>query len=91
MWRYHEQKQLGTWDTYMISIPQKCTNSALYFRVDSFPAGIKLLTHSFCTGDEYVNVKQRTAWVAYLDDRQGQTSKMTDLSEREMLQEWIEN
>jgi hypothetical protein len=52
---------------------------------------IKLLTHSFSTGDEYVKVKQRTAWVAYLDAPQGQTSIMTDLSEREMVQEWMEN
>jgi hypothetical protein len=66
-------------------------NSALYFRVASFPAGIKRLTHSNSTGDEYVEVKQQTVWVAYLDARQEQTSIMTDLSEREMVQEWMEN
>jgi hypothetical protein len=66
-------------------------NSALYFRAASFPVGIKRLTHSNSTGDEYVKVKQRTAWVAYLDARQEQTSIMTDLSEREMVQEWMEN
>jgi hypothetical protein len=31
------------------------------------------------------------AWVAYLDARQEQTSIMTDLTEREMVQEWMEN
>jgi hypothetical protein len=41
----------------MTSIPRKCMNSALYFRVASFPVGIKRLTHSFYTGDEYVKVK----------------------------------
>jgi hypothetical protein len=76
---------------HMMSIPRKCMNIALYFRAASFPAGIKRLTHSYSTGDEYVNVKQRTAWVAYLGARQEQTSIMTDLSEREMVQEWMEN
>jgi hypothetical protein len=74
-----------------MSIPRKCMNSALYFRAASFPAGIKILTHYNSTGDEYVKVKQGTAWVAYLDARQEQTSIMTDLSEREMVQEWMEN
>jgi hypothetical protein len=76
---------------HMTSIPRKCMNSALYFRAASFPAGIKILTHSYSTGDEYVKVKERTAWVSYLDARQEQTSIMTDLSEREMVQEWMEN
>jgi hypothetical protein len=76
---------------HMTSIPRKCMNSALYFRAASFPAGIKRLTHSNSTGDEYVKVKQRTSWVAYLDARQEQTSIMTDLSKREMVQEWMEN
>jgi hypothetical protein len=49
------------------------------------------LTHSNFTGDEYVKVKLRTAWVAYLDARQEQTYIMTDPSEREMVQEWMEN
>jgi hypothetical protein len=75
----------------MMSILRKCMNSALYFRADSFTAGIKILTHYNSTGDEYVKVKQRTAWVAYLDARQEQTSIMTDLSVREMVQEWMEN
>jgi hypothetical protein len=43
---------------HMMSIPRKCMNSALYFRVASFPAGNKRLTHSNSTGDEYVKVKQ---------------------------------
>jgi hypothetical protein len=76
---------------HMTSIPRKCMNIALYFRAASFPAGIKRLTHSYSTGDEYVKVKHRTAWVAYLDDRQDHTFIMTDLSEREMVQEWMEN
>jgi hypothetical protein len=42
---------------HMMSIPRKCLNSALYFRADSFPAGIKRLTHYNSTGDEYVKVK----------------------------------
>jgi hypothetical protein len=73
------------------SIPRKCMNSDIYFRAASFPAGIKILTHSYSTGDEYVNVKQRTAWVAYLDAWQEQASIKKDLSEREMVQEWMEN
>jgi hypothetical protein len=76
---------------HMMSIPRKCMNSALYFRAASFPADIKRLTHSYSTGDEYVKVKQRTAWVAYLDARQEQISIMTDLSERGVVQEWMEN
>jgi hypothetical protein len=76
---------------HMMSIPRKCMNSALYFRAASFPSGIKILAHYYSNGDEYVKVKQWTAWVAYLDDRQEQTSIMTDLSEREMVQEWMEN
>jgi hypothetical protein len=76
---------------HMLSIPRKCMSSALYFRAASFPAGIKRLTRSNSTGDEYVKVKQRTAWVAYVDARQEQTYIMTDLSEREMVQEWMEN
>jgi hypothetical protein len=76
---------------HMMSIPRKCMNSALYFRAASFTSGIKRLTHSNSTGDEYVKVKQQTAWVAYLDAWQEQTSIMTDLSEREMVQEWMEN
>jgi hypothetical protein len=76
---------------HMISIPQKCMNSALYFREDSFPTGIKILTHSNSTGDECIKVKQQTAWVAYLDAQQEQISTMTDPSEREMVQEWMEN
>jgi hypothetical protein len=75
----------------MTSIPRKCMNSALYFRAASFPACIKILTHSYPTGDEYVKVKHQTAWVVYLDARQEQTSIMTDLSEREIVQEWMEN
>jgi hypothetical protein len=75
---------------HMMSIPRKCMNSALYFRAESFPVGIKRLTHSNSTGDEYVKVKQRTAWVAYFDARQEQTSIMTDLTERRMVQEWME-
>jgi hypothetical protein len=48
------------WDLgHMTSIPQKCMNSALYFRAASFPAGINILTHSFSTGDECVKVKQQ--------------------------------
>jgi hypothetical protein len=74
-----------------MSIPRKCMNSALYFRAESFPAGIKRLTHSNSTGVEYVKVKQRTSWVAYLDARQEQPSIMTYLTEREMVQEWMEN
>jgi hypothetical protein len=76
---------------HMTSIPRKCMNSALYFRAPSFPACIKILNPSYFTGDEYVKVKQRTAWVAYLDARQEQTYIMTDTSEREMVQEWMEN
>jgi hypothetical protein len=76
---------------HMMSIPRKCTNSALYFRTASFTAGIKRFTHSNSTGDKYVKVKHQTAWVAYLDARQEQTSIMIDLSEREMVQEWMEN
>jgi hypothetical protein len=52
---------------HMTPIPQKCTNSALYFRAASFSIGIKQLTHSYSTGDEYAEVKYLTAWVAYLD------------------------
>jgi hypothetical protein len=66
-------------------------SSALYFRTASFNAGIKILNHSTSTGDEFVKVKQLTAWVAYLDAQQEQTSIMTDLSEREIVQEWMEN
>jgi hypothetical protein len=76
---------------HMMSIPRKCMNSGLYFRAASFPAGIKILTHSNSTGDEHVKVKQRTAWVAYLDAQQEHTSIITDLTEREMVQEWMEN
>jgi hypothetical protein len=76
---------------HMMSIPRKCMNSALYFRAASFPACIKILTHSNSTGDEYIRVKQQMTWVTYLDARQEQTSIMTDLSEREMVQEWMEN
>jgi hypothetical protein len=76
---------------HITSIPQKCMNSVLYFRAAFFPVGIKRLTHSYSTGYEYVRVKHRTAWVAYLDDRQEQTSIMTALSEREMVLEWMEN
>jgi hypothetical protein len=61
---------------HMTSIPQKCMNSALYFRAASFPAGINILTHYYSTGEEYVRVKQRTAWVAYLDARQEQKSRV---------------
>jgi hypothetical protein len=43
---------------HMMSISRKCMNSALYFRAASFTAGIKRLTHSNSTGDEYVKVKQ---------------------------------
>jgi hypothetical protein len=43
---------------HIMSIPQKCMNSALYFRAASFPGGIKRLTHYNSTGDEYVKVKQ---------------------------------
>jgi hypothetical protein len=43
---------------HMTSIPRKCMNSSLYFRVASFPTGIKILTHFYSTGDEYVKVKQ---------------------------------
>jgi hypothetical protein len=76
---------------HMTSIPRKCMNSALYFRAASFIAGIERLTHSYSTGDEYVKVKQCTAWVAYLYARQEQISIMTVLSERKMVQEWMEN
>jgi hypothetical protein len=76
---------------HMTSIPRKYTNSALYFRADSFPAGIKRLTHSFSTGDECVKVKQRTAWVAYLDARQEQTSIITVQGDKDIVQEWMEN
>jgi hypothetical protein len=31
------------------------------------------------------------AWVSYLDARQGQTSIMTDLGDRGMVQKWLEN
>jgi hypothetical protein len=75
----------------MLSIPRKFMSSALYFRAASFTNSTKRLTHSNSTGDEYVNVKQRTAWVAYLDARQEQTSIMTDLTERRVVQEWMEN
>jgi hypothetical protein len=73
---------------HMMSIPRKCTNSALYFRATSFPVDIKRLTHSYSTGDKYVNIKLQMAWVAFLDARQGQTSIMTDLGDREIVQEW---
>jgi hypothetical protein len=76
---------------HMVSIPRKCINSALYFRVALFTAGIKRLTHSYSTGDEYVKVKQRTAWVAYLDARQEQTSTMTVQGDMEIVKEWMEN
>jgi hypothetical protein len=70
---------------HMTSIPRKYMNSALYFREASFPTGIKRLTHSYSNGDEYVKVKQRTTWIAYLDARKDH------YSEREMVQEWMEN
>jgi hypothetical protein len=79
---------------HITSIPQKCTNSALYSRVASlasFPVGIRRFTHSHSTGYEYVKVKQQTTWVAYVDARQGQTSIMKDLGDREIVQEWTEN
>jgi hypothetical protein len=76
---------------HMTSIPRKCTNSALYFRAASFPVSIKRLTHSRSTIDEYVKAKQRTAWVVYLDTRQGQISIIVDLGDREIVQEWMEN
>jgi hypothetical protein len=63
---------------HMMSIPRKCTNSALYFRAGSFPVGIKGLTHSYSTGDEHVKVKHRTVWVVYLDAWQGQISIIID-------------
>jgi hypothetical protein len=52
---------------HMMSIPWKCMDSALYFRTGLFLAGIKRSNHSYSTGDEYVKVKQRTAWVACVD------------------------
>jgi hypothetical protein len=76
---------------HMMSIPRNCMKSDLYFRAASFPAGIKKLTHSNSTGDENAKVKQRTEWVASLDAQQEQTYIMTDLTEREMVQEWMEN
>jgi hypothetical protein len=76
---------------HMTSIPRKCMNSALYFTVISFPAGIKRLTHSYSTGDEYVKVKKSTAWVAYLDARQEQTSIMTAQGDNDIVHEWMKN
>jgi hypothetical protein len=43
---------------HMMPIPRKFMSSALYFRAASLPTGIKRLTHSYSTGDEYVKVKQ---------------------------------
>jgi hypothetical protein len=76
---------------HMTSIQRKYMNIALYFRAASFPAGIKRLTDSYSAADEYVKVKQRTAWVAYLDDRQEQTSIMTVQGDKDIVQEWTEN
>jgi hypothetical protein len=76
---------------HMMLIPQKCMNSSLYFRAASFPAGMKRLSHSYLTVDEYVKVKQQTAWVAYLDARQEQTSIITVQCNREIVQGWMEN
>jgi hypothetical protein len=42
----------------MTSIPRKCMNSDLYFRVALFPAGIIRFTHSYSTADGYFKIKQ---------------------------------
>jgi hypothetical protein len=77
----------GTQEVNSTKIYEQCS----ILQGASFPAGIKLLTQYYSTGDEYVKVKQRTAWVAYLDARQGEISIMTDQGDREIAQEWIEN
>jgi hypothetical protein len=41
--------------------------------------------------EEYTKVKQRTAWVAYLDALWGKISIITDQGDREIVQERMEN
>jgi hypothetical protein len=66
-------------------------NSAIYFRAALFPVVIKRLTHYYSAGDEYVKVKQQTAWVEYFDARQEKTSIMAVQGDKDIVQEWIEN
>jgi hypothetical protein len=50
---------------HTIIIPQKYTNSAIYFRAGLFPADI----NSYSTVDQYVEENQQTTWVGYLDSQ----------------------
>jgi hypothetical protein len=71
-------------------IPRKCTNSAIFFKAGTFPTGLKCITHSD-KGVEYKRIKERTAWVSYLDRQQEQTSTVDDESGKMEIQQWMEN
>jgi hypothetical protein len=71
-------------------IPEMCLNSAIYFRSGSFPKNIQCLTHSPLTKKEYVKVKERSAWVAYLDKKQHNTSTISKESAKMEIKTWLD-
>ena len=75
----------------MATIPKKCMNSAIYFVGGTFPSGIKCLTHSYSSKEEYIKVKKHSAWVAYLDKQKKKTKHISDSSFKNEIKNWLEH
>ena len=76
---------------HMTTIPKKCLNSAIYFLGGSFPNGIKCLTHSNSSKEEYIRVKKRSAWVAHLDEQKKKTKQVSTSKEKTNIKNWLKN